>query len=324
MRLPIACLLALPLFLAACASSGASASARKVLARPPSGMIDVEGGRVWYGVKGRGTRTPLLVLHGGPGIPHDYLANLDQLGDERPVVFYDQLGCGLSDRPNDPSLWTRERFARELDAVRKALGLDEVILYGHSWGTILAVDYVSGLGGMHPSGVRGLVLAGPALDIPRWMADSRVLIAKLPAETQAAIEEGERTGQTDSQAYQAAMGVFYARYVCRLDPWPDEVNHALETMGQEVYHTMNGPSEFTLTGTLKDARLVPQLERLRLPVLYVCGEFDEATPASTRYYSEHTPGSTFRVIPGASHLTNYDKPAETMAVLRGWMDERGL
>lgn len=149
--------------LAACASPSSSSPSAKALARvPATGFLPVEGGRVWYEVHGSGARTPLLVLHGGPGIPHDYLANLALLGDERPVVFYDQLGCGQSDRPEDPALWTRERFARELAAVRAALGLEDVVLFGHSWGSMLAVDYLSGLTGERPAGVRGAILAGPA------------------------------------------------------------------------------------------------------------------------------------------------------------------
>jgi len=324
MRLAILPLILASMFTGSCASSGRSASAANVLRQPATGMIPVEGGRVWYAVRGKGTRTPLLVLHGGPGVPHDYLTNLEQLGDDRPVVFYDQLGCGLSERPEDGKLWTRERFARELAQVRKALGLDEVVLYGHSWGTILAVDYLSGMAGAKPVGVRGVILAGPALDIPRWTADSRRLISTLPVESAAAILEGERTGNTDSDAYKAATGVFYLRYLCRLDPWPEEVNHALETMGATVYGTMNGPSEFTITGTLKSVDLKPQLPMLQLPVLYVCGEFDEATPDSTRAYSALTPKSEVVVIQGAAHIANYDRPKEYMQALRGWLARHDL
>ena len=315
--------------LGACSSHAGGAhesAAPAVLAQPASGFIDVEGGRVWYEVHGTGTRTPLLVLHGGPGVPHDYLANLALLGDERPVIFYDQLGCGRSDRPDDPSLWTRERFARELGAVRAALGLDEVVLYGHSWGTILAVDYLTGLGsgGTRPSGVRGAILAGPALSIPRWTADSRRLMAALPPDVGAAIEEGERTGRTDTDAFQAATHTYYARYVCRLDPWPPELEAAFAGMGAQVYGTMNGPTEFTTTGPLKDVDLTGRLGELRLPLLFICGEHDEATPESARVYADLAPGSQLVVIEGAAHVANYDQPEAYMRALRSWLDAQGL
>jgi len=263
-------------------------------------------------------RTPLLVLHGGPGIPHDYLENLELLSDERPVIFYDQLGCGLSDRPDDPSLWNRERFARELDQVRSALGLDEVILYGHSWGSILAVDYLSGLGGSSPVNVRGVILAGPALSVPRWVADSRGLIAALGPDVSKAIFDAERSGQTDSKAYQEAMHLFYSRYVCRLDPWPEPLNRAMEGMGVPVNMTMSGPSEFTVTGSLKDVDVTEQLRALTQPILFICGEHDEATPATTRYYASFAPHARVVVIPNAAHIANYDQPEPYMAALRGW------
>ncbi|MBK7406286.1 MAG: proline iminopeptidase-family hydrolase [Phycisphaerales bacterium] len=291
---------------------------------PATGMIDVEGGRVWYQITGSGTGTPLLVLHGGPGIPHDYLQNLERLGEDRPVIFYDQLGCGRSDRPDDTSLWTEARFARELDQVRKALGLKEVILYGHSWGTILAVDYDKGLAGARPSGVRGLILAGPALSIPRWIEDSRRLIAELPPEMAATILDAERAGQTDTDAYKAAMHEYYMRHVCRLDPWPDALNRAFEGMGEQVYLTMEGPSEFTITGSLKDLDLTPYLSQIHAPTLYICGQYDEATPDSTRYYASLTPRAEVVVIKNASHLANLDQPEACMLALRNWLATHGL
>jgi len=310
--------------LGACAAPSPSPSARAVLGMPPTGFVEVEGGRVWYEVHGTGTRTPLLVLHGGPGIPHDYLANLAHLGDERPVVFYDQLGCGRSERPEDPALWTRERFARELGAVRAALGLEEVVLYGHSWGSLLAVDYLTGAAGARPSGVRGAILAGPALSLPRWMADSRRLIATLPPDVGAAILEGERTGQTDTEAFKAATQEFYVRFVCRADPWPAELERAFAGMGTQVYGTMNGPTEFTITGPLKSADVTDRLSELRLPLLFICGEHDEATPETTRHYASLAPGAETIVIEGAAHVANFDQPEAYMRALRGWLDKRGL
>jgi len=311
------------LLLAGCASER-SRSAEAVLSKPATGLIDVEGGRVWYEVRGSGGGTPLLVLHGGPGVPHDYLENLSELGDERPVVFYDQLGCGRSDRPDDPSLWTRERFSREVGRVRDALGLDEVVLYGHSWGSILAVDYLSGLGGSKPSGVRGVILAGPALDIPRWIADSRRLIATLGPQTEQAILEGERTGRTDSDAYKNATAAFYAHYLCRRDPWPDALNRAFEGMGGDVYVAMNGPSEFTITGSLRSVDVTAQFGTLRQPVLFICGEYDEATPESTRYYASLTPHASVVVVPNAAHIANYDQPELYLGALRRWLHEHDL
>ncbi len=319
MRLEFPCFASLAI-LAGCASPAPSSpSAQALLRAPATGFVPVEGGRVWYEVHGTGTRTPLLVLHGGPGIPHDYLANLALLGDERPVVFYDQLGCGQSDRPHDPALWTRERFARELAAVRAALGLDDVVLFGHSWGSILAVDYLSGLADERPAGVRGAILAGPALSIPRWIADSRRLMATLPPHVAQAIQEGERTGQTETEAFQAATQAYYRSFVCRADPWPPELERAFAGMGAEVYTTLNGPTEFTITGPLKDVDVTAQLRELHLPLLFVCGEHDEATPETTRAYAALAPRAEVIVVEGAAHVANYDRPQAYFSALRGWL-----
>src|SRR6266850_4943415 len=138
-----------PFFLLFLASLSLAGCERRVVS-PDEGFIDVPGGRVWYRVVGKGHRTPLLLLHGGPGAPSYYLKPLAALGDERPVVFYDQLGCGRSDRPDDSTLWTIQRFIDELATVRKALNLKEVHILGTSWGTMLATDYML----MKPEGVR--------------------------------------------------------------------------------------------------------------------------------------------------------------------------
>ena len=142
--------------------------------RTREGMIAVPGGRVWYQILGaRSKAIPVLTLHGGPGVPHDYLEPLGALGGERPVIFYDQLGCGNSDKPDDESLWTIPRFVDELAVVRESLELEKVHLLGHSWGTMLAADYMLR---KRPKGVMSLVLSGPALSATRWTADTRAYL----------------------------------------------------------------------------------------------------------------------------------------------------
>ena len=192
--------------------------------------------------------SPLLALHGGPGYPHDYLEPLAALADERPVVFYDQLGCGNSDRPTDPRLWQTERFVDELATIRRELGLSRVHLFGHSWGSMLATDYAL----TRPAGVVSLILASPPLSIPRWLADAARYRAELPAEVRATLDHHEAAGTTDSPEYEAATMVYYQRHVCRLDPWPEPLLRAVAGLGAPVYHAMWGPNEFYMTGNLND------------------------------------------------------------------------
>jgi len=137
------------------------------------GFVDVPGGRAWYRIIGAGSRPPLLLVHGGPGAGSCYFSNLSHLSDERPVIVYDQLGSGRSDRPSDPSLWHLDRFVQELAAIRKALKLERIHLLGHSWGAAVVAEHL--LTGK-PGGIQSVIFAGPLLSTPRWIADANVLL----------------------------------------------------------------------------------------------------------------------------------------------------
>src|SRR5262249_38075847 len=159
-----------------CAGAGQPGPPAKPALQPREGFIAAPGGRVWYRIVGSGPGTPLLLLHGGPGASSLYLKPMEALGTDRPVIFYDQLGGGKSDRPTDRALWKLPRFVDELEAVRTALGLREVHLYGSSFGTLIIAEYLQ----RKPQGVRSVIFGSPAFSIPRWIADSKVLLATLP------------------------------------------------------------------------------------------------------------------------------------------------
>jgi proline iminopeptidase len=279
---------------------------------PGEGFIQVTGGKVWYRVVGTGQGTPLLLLHGGPGFTSHYLDPLRRLADERPVVFYDQLGAGRSEKPADVSLWRVERFVEELAQLRKALGLTSVHILGHSWGTQLAVDYLL----TKPRGVRSLVLSSPALSIPRWIQDADRLRKTLPSEMQEAMARHEKAGTTESEEYQGVTMAYYKRYLCRLDPWPKEVEDSFAGFSPDVYGTMWGPSEFHATGNLKDYDRTSRLREIRVPVLFTAGRHDEATPDTTRWYHQLTPGSSFLVFENSAHLAMVEETDRYVDVIR--------
>lgn len=281
------------------------------------GKIAVSGGKVWYRVVGREKAgVPVLMVHGGPGAPHDYLEPLAALADERPVIFYDQLGCGNSDRPDDTALWTTARFVEELAAVRAALGLEELHILGQSWGTMLAVEYMLA---KKPRGVRSLVLTAPFLSAPLWIADQRAYLAAMPAEVRQVVAEAEAKGDYESPAYQEAVMAFYRKHLCLLDPWPEPMQRTFEKMGVPVYLSMFGPSEFTATGSLKDTDLVDRLGEITVPALFTCGSQDEATPATTRLYQRALPGAELAVFADASHQHHLEKLDEYLAAVRGFL-----
>ena len=281
------------------------------------GLVEVTGGRVWYEVVGSGDATPLLVLHGGPGFTHEYMRSLEALADERPVVFYDQLGCGRSDRPDDLSFWTTERHVEELALVRRALGLEKVHILGQSWGGMLVTDYAL----TRPTGVESIVMASPCISIPRWVADAARLKAALSPELIATIDSHEARGFTTCPEYMAAMLVYYKRHVCRLDPWPVEVERAFHTYGPVVYETMWGPSEFTVSGNLSDYDRSGRLKEIELPVLFTCGRHDEATPESVGWYSSLLPGSRLVVFEESSHMSHLEERERYNDVIREFLRE---
>lgn len=294
-------------WLAGCASHGL---------QPGEGYAAVPGGRVWYRIVGSGVKTPLLLLHGGPGVPSNYLNPLAALADERPVIFFDQLGTGRSEHPEDQSLWTIERYVKEVAAVREALGLKEVVLYGHSWGTILAAEYMY----TRPLGVRGLVLASPALSIPRWSQDAADLLRTLPAKTQEIIARNERAKTYDAPEYHDATMEYYKRYLARRQPWSADIEQTFAQLNPAIYVYMNGPSEFSLTGTLKGYDSTRRLKELTVPTLFIAGRYDEAPPATTQHYQSMLPGAELAIIENAGHLTMQDEPERNIQILRDFLD----
>lgn len=288
------------------------------------GKINVAGGEVWYRIVGANQQgTPLIVIHGGPGAPHDYLEPLEALGDERPVIFYDQLGCGNSDLRDDHSLWTLDRFVEELELVREELAPGEVHILGQSWGTMLALEYMIT---KKSDGVKSLILSAPCLSAKMWEEDQRNYLDQLPDEKKNVIIECEKTGDFGSQAYQDVMMEYYHLHVCRLDPWPDSLNRTFEKMGTAVYNHMWGPSEFTITGTLRDFDRTRDLHEITVPVLFTCGQYDEATPESTSYYQSMLPGSELTVFENASHMHHIEKTDEYLLAIRDFLrrSEEGL
>jgi proline iminopeptidase len=279
------------------------------------GFIEVEGGKIWYRIDGKGDKTPVLLLHGGPGSSSFNLDPLKELSQDRPVIFLDQLGCGRSTRITDTTLMTIEKNVEQLEQVRKALKLDKFYLYGHSWGTMLGMDYYV----KYPKGIQGLIFSSPLFSTKIWTDDADTLIKTLPEATQKAIRESERQKKYASEAYKEAMKVYYKAYVRRSDKSKSQQDSAAKFFGENVYNFMWGPSEFTATGNLLNYNRLKDLPKITVPTLLTAGEFDEARPSSVRYYTSLIPGAQFKMIPQAAHSTMMDNPKEYIGVLREFL-----
>ncbi len=285
------------------------------------GWIGFRGYRVWYAVVsdlGPPGKVALLCLHGGPGACHDYLESLARLGvGGRPVVFYDQLGCGNSDQPDDPALWTVSLFVEEVGVVRREFGLERVHLLGQSWGGMLAMEYLL----TEPQGVASATIASAPASMRQWVAEANRLREDLPAEVQATLRQHEASGTTDSPEYQKAMLVFYGRHLCRLDPWPEPMMRSFAKLERnpQVYRTMNGPSEFHVVGNLRDWDIIDRLAENKVPALVTSGRYDEATPAIAQTVQRGIRGSEWVLFEQSAHMAHLEEPERYTAVLEEFL-----
>jgi len=269
------------------------------------GYVEVEGGRVWYRRLGEGDALPVLLLHGGPGAAHDYMLPLaERLSEHRPAIVYDQLGCGRADRPDDTSLWTVDRSVTEVDQVRAALGLDRCHLLGQSWGGWLAIDYMA----RGPEGIAGLVLASTSASIAQFVAGARRLIDALPEPHRTALNDLGARGEYDHPDYRAAEQEFYRHHLCRMNPWPEALVRSSDQMeGNQVYATMNGPTEFDVIGRLRTWDRTPDLGRIDVPTLITCGRYDEITPACSETIAEGIPDARVVVFEESAHVAHLEE-----------------
>jgi proline iminopeptidase len=283
--------------------------------KPGEGYINVDGGKVWYEIVGEGDKTPILMLHGGPGATSYYLEPLKALSKDRPIIFFDQLGCGRSTLEMDTTQMNIEFYVKEVKQVKETLGLKDFYIYGQSWGTILGAEYYFA----HPQGVKGIVLASPALSGKLWIRDSQLLLNQLPDSLQQVIRKYEKLKDFHAPEYQKAMMVYYEKHIARKLPWSEGINNTFKYIGEDVYVYMNGPSEFTFTGTMQHYDATKRLPNMKIPSLFVCGEYDEARPETTEYYASLVPNSKFVVIKDAAHMTMQDNPEQDLKEIRDFI-----
>jgi proline iminopeptidase len=287
------------------------------------GFINVTGGKVWYQKHDEGTNNaPLLILHGGPGSSHWSLQGLRELANVRPVILYDQLGCGNSDRPEDTSLWNIDRFVEEVRQLKEGLGLEAFHILGHSWGTTLAAAYYL----KHPEGIQSIIFSSPCLSAPLWAEDQAKNIEKLPQHVQSVIRECEDKGNTESVEYKEAVKIFNDHFVCRLSDSerPTFLKEGANYRNSEIYTIMWGSSEFHVAGNLKHFDCTPDLHKITIPTLYTCGRYDEATPESTAYFSRLTPHSKYHVFENSAHMPYIEEREEYFQVMRNFLSNQEL
>lgn len=280
------------------------------------GFAEVPGGKVWYQVVSTSktqNNTPLLILHGGPGVPYNYLEVFKKIADERPVIFYDQLGVGKSKTfKRNKDLWTIERYVSELEALVTNLHLDKFYLFGHSWGGALAINYTL----KNPNKVESLVLASPLVSTELWVADSKKLLNEITPETAKIVSILEEQGETDSEEYKEIVVQFNDKFLYRKQPWPNNLVYSFDHINKNIYEKMWGPSEFTVTGNLKNYDQMENLKNLTMPVLITGGKFDEATPQTLKRAAKGLPKGKLIIYEKSAHFAFLEEEEKYFRDLR--------
>jgi L-proline amide hydrolase len=286
------------------------------VAEAVEGYVDLRGYRTWYRVVGdvRSGTTPLLALHGGPGSTHHYFAPLERLADQRPVVVYDQLGCGSSDRPPDVD-WSVALFRDEVAAVREELGLERIHLLGTSWGGMLAQEhFFSGA-----SGIRSLVLSSTLASVDEWAAEQRRLVHELPAPLVELFEQLDETGSFDHPDYQRIEAEYFDRHFYRGPKPRAELERMQAERAPDVYAAMQGPNEWTITGKLRGWDVRDRLHEVDVPTLVVRGRYDMCTEKIAASLLRGIPDVREVVLEHSSHTPVLEQSERYLEVVSAFL-----
>lgn len=247
----------------------------------------------------------LLTLHGGPGSSHDYLSPLADLSKEGiEVIFFDQFGCGRSEEPADWSNFTIEYGVEEVEGIRMKLCPDKkIFLLGSSYGGSLALAYAV----KYQKNLKGLIISGGMASWPLAAKEMNRLVDELPTSISSTIKKYSSIGEYKNPEYLEAVSEFYKRHLIRVDPMPNDVKVALDYADERnVYKTMNGPNEFTVTGTIKDWDITDRISTIEVPTLITVGEYDEITPTVSNEIHKRIKNSRMEIFKNCSHLTMWE------------------
>ncbi len=281
------------------------------------GFVKVLGFRIFYKTFGsKNSKSNLICLHGGPGATHDYilpLADLAQYGFR--VIFYDQLGCGLSELPKNLALFTVERGVEELEEFRKKLKLGKIHLMGSSYGGMLAIAYAL----KYQRNLKSIITTGGLASVPLTVSEMQRLKKRLPKQVQRTLAKYEAMGEYENAEYEKAVMVFYKKHLLRLKIWPPEQNHTMSHISKPVYNTMNGPNEFTIIGNTRYWDKTDMLREIRVPTLVTGGRYDEVTPKVAQSIHEGIKGSKLVTFEKSSHLPMWEERDKYIETLREFL-----
>jgi proline iminopeptidase len=283
-------------------------------------MVRVDGKyNVWTKRVGSSPIT-LLTLHGGPGCTHEYFECFEDFLPKAGIqfIYYDQLGSFYSDQPDDPNLWTAERFREEVEQVRAALGLEKFYLYGHSWGGMLAIEYAL----KYQDHLKGLIISNMTAIVPSYVEYINELRRRLPSEVIRTLEKYEALGEYTAPEYEEVMlRQVYSKHICRIDPFPEPLARMLRHLNTRVYNAMQGPNEFMVTGTFKEWDRWAELKNISVPTLLSVGRFDTMSVMDIERMGRLIPNARVAVCEQGSHCSMYDDQESYFRGLVGFIND---
>ncbi len=286
------------------------------------GYMPYLGYKTYYRIVGecKEGKTPLLLLHGGPGSTHNSFEVLDHFAEEdgRQLIMYDQIGCGESYVENAPHLWNAKTWVNELIALREHLGIKECHLLGQSWGGMLLLEYICNY---KPEGIQSIVLSSTLPASWMWGEEQQRLIRLMPKEMQEVIAIATRTGNYDDPAYLAAEEEYMLRHCAGpASEDPRDCIRRPKKHGDEAYVVGWGPNEFTPLGTLKDYDVTAQLKDIKVPALVINGGNDLCTPYIAKYMFDHIPNSRWELFQNCRHACFVEETDKYAALLKEWLN----
>lgn len=273
--------------------------------------IDTPKGKfkVWTKRIGNNPKIKLLLLTGGPGLSHEYLECVESFLPKEGIefIYYDQLGTGFSDNPNDSAMWDLPRYVEEVEQVRKALNLDKDNFYllGHSWGGILGMQYAL----KYQSNMKGLIVSNMMASCPKYGEYSKVLEKQMNTDVLKVIKDLEAKKDYANPKYMdLLMNNFYNQHILRkpINEWPEPVNRASSRLNQSLYVTMQGPSELGISGKLTNWDVSSQLSSITIPTLVIGAKYDTMDPEYMKWMSTQFKKGTYLYCSNGSHMCMYD------------------
>ena len=280
-----------------------------------SGYIETSAGEVFFERHGAKSGAPLVCVHGGPGFTSYYLEPLAELTSAVPVILFDQAGCGRSRRGGARKVFSIDGFISELEDLRRELKIEKMHLLGHSFGGLVIGEYAL----RYPDRVASLIFACVSIDIPRWVADGDRLVGQLSLMHKMVLREGARTGATNSPQYLTALSAYYKKHIYGCDDIPESIRRSEAEADGQTYHTVWGSSELVVNGLAREYNLSPRLPQLRVPTMFMCGRFDEATPEAHAYFASLVPESTLHIFERSAHHPFATEREETLRVIRDFL-----